>query len=329
MFDVHKNESKDLFVPSQEVRESIHQLDEKEYVEDELDDEQREVMEEIWLKADEMGTSIQIILIYNFFITNLFIFLDVSEVSYNNGSSRQSKKNNKLTDNTDFSSDSDYSIKSDLRNGKKKKSKKKDTKKKNSKSKKVKTIHKPKVIEKRNEKIVNHSLVLPNNLETDESQIQQVNQKMEITLSPITPELLHSMNVKRNLGDIKEQKHLKKQKNIESTVLNNNLNNDTSLDTNNDVHDNEDQNVPKSLSPIKFDGMCKLSSSLTGQYNNISQTSFAMVPPMVISLNSVSNCQAGHKSIPIEQQTLEPIQLKQELLVETIDGMTYSLLLYC
>lgn len=45
---------KNIYVPPPEVRDVIDELDDKEY-EDELNDEQREVMEDIWLKADEMG----------------------------------------------------------------------------------------------------------------------------------------------------------------------------------------------------------------------------------------------------------------------------------
>jgi len=33
----------------------VQELDEKEYEDEQLNDEQREVMEDIWLKADEMG----------------------------------------------------------------------------------------------------------------------------------------------------------------------------------------------------------------------------------------------------------------------------------
>jgi len=34
---------------------NVQELDEKEYEDEQLNDEQREVMEDIWLKADEMG----------------------------------------------------------------------------------------------------------------------------------------------------------------------------------------------------------------------------------------------------------------------------------
>lgn len=43
-----------MYEPPPDVKEVIQDLDEKEY-EEELNDEQREVMEDIWLKADEMG----------------------------------------------------------------------------------------------------------------------------------------------------------------------------------------------------------------------------------------------------------------------------------
>jgi len=45
---------KNIYVPPPGVKEVIEELNDKEY-EDELNDEQREVMEDIWLKADEMG----------------------------------------------------------------------------------------------------------------------------------------------------------------------------------------------------------------------------------------------------------------------------------
>lgn len=43
-----------MYVTPVEVREAIQKLDDKDY-DEELNDEQREVMEDIWLKADEMG----------------------------------------------------------------------------------------------------------------------------------------------------------------------------------------------------------------------------------------------------------------------------------
>jgi len=47
---------------------SLQELDEKEYEEEQLNDEQREVMEDIWLKADEMGN------IYTDLIALMIIF---------------------------------------------------------------------------------------------------------------------------------------------------------------------------------------------------------------------------------------------------------------
>lgn len=45
-----------IYVPPPDVIEVIEELEDKEYEnEHELNDEQREVMEDIWLKADEMG----------------------------------------------------------------------------------------------------------------------------------------------------------------------------------------------------------------------------------------------------------------------------------
>lgn len=48
---------------------SLQELDEKDYEEEPLNDEQREVMEDIWLKADEMG--------------NIYIDLVASMISFN------------------------------------------------------------------------------------------------------------------------------------------------------------------------------------------------------------------------------------------------------
>jgi len=45
----HGNKAMDLSMST-----SVQEFDVKEYVDD-LNDEQREVMEDIWLKADEMG----------------------------------------------------------------------------------------------------------------------------------------------------------------------------------------------------------------------------------------------------------------------------------
>lgn len=56
--DETSDTNRSVYVTPVEVREAIQKLDEKEYDElheEELNDEQREVMEDIWLKADEMG----------------------------------------------------------------------------------------------------------------------------------------------------------------------------------------------------------------------------------------------------------------------------------
>lgn len=50
--------NRSMYVTPVEVREAIQKLDDKDYDElheEELNEEQREVMEDIWLKADEMG----------------------------------------------------------------------------------------------------------------------------------------------------------------------------------------------------------------------------------------------------------------------------------
>jgi len=47
---------------------SVQELVEKEYEEEQLNDEQREVMEDIWLKADEMGK------IYTDLVASMIIF---------------------------------------------------------------------------------------------------------------------------------------------------------------------------------------------------------------------------------------------------------------
>jgi len=46
------NDNKSIDVSSSTI---VQELDEKEYEDETLNDEQREVMEDIWLKADEMG----------------------------------------------------------------------------------------------------------------------------------------------------------------------------------------------------------------------------------------------------------------------------------
>lgn len=47
-----------VYVPPLDVREVLQEMDNKDYEDEfheQLNDEQREVMEDIWLKADEMG----------------------------------------------------------------------------------------------------------------------------------------------------------------------------------------------------------------------------------------------------------------------------------
>lgn len=46
------NDNKGIVVSSSTI---VQELDGKEYEDEQLNDEQREVMEDIWLKADEMG----------------------------------------------------------------------------------------------------------------------------------------------------------------------------------------------------------------------------------------------------------------------------------
>lgn len=60
------NDNKPIYVPP-DVREVIQDLDEKEF-EEELNDEQREVMEDIWLKADEMGKKINVTYIFSYLL---------------------------------------------------------------------------------------------------------------------------------------------------------------------------------------------------------------------------------------------------------------------
>lgn len=50
------DKSKPIYTPPADVRDALIQdLEEKDYDDEQLNDEQREVMEDIWLKADEMG----------------------------------------------------------------------------------------------------------------------------------------------------------------------------------------------------------------------------------------------------------------------------------
>lgn len=235
-----------------------------------------------------------------------------------------------MLDKTDSSSDSDYSINTDVRNGRKKKSKKKDTRK-SIKSKKNKKIRKPKLAENKNEKN-DGNLVPLIVLDSDESQDEKV--ETSNTLSPITPLIiLKSVKIKHssdNIDNIQLNKRFKTHNgNSESTVFNSSLNNDSLLCTNSTVGNKTDAKLVKSLSPIKFEKTVRNSSSteLTQQqYITNNQSSFGIPPTTkALSINSIPGCE-NMKTIMTCDEQLAPIRLNHELRNEKIEETPQSML---
>lgn len=147
------------------------------------------------------------------------VFLDVTEVSYNNGRSRLLNKNQTILEDIEFTSDSDYCDSSVKRNAKKRKSKKRESKK-NPKSKKKKNS---KSTEKKivpTDEIINQTSSKAISINESDNSVKKV-----LTISPLKAENIGSININSITEQTQENKYPIKSIN-DSTVFNNTSNND-------------------------------------------------------------------------------------------------------
>lgn len=304
-----------------DVREVIQDLDEKEF-EEELNDEQREVMEDIWLKADEMGKKINVtyILAIARLIKLYSLFLDVTEVSYNNGNSRLPKNQKKLNE-MDFTSDEDYNCRSSYKNKRKKKSQKKKRIKKNTKSKKkIKKTEVTKFTAEKNEITI--------------SPIEIINNQNKIEIEKV---ITYPMHVNQNINNINflntkqlseesmVEKRFKEDEDSSVTTYNNCSDHDYSLLKNVNSFKNSDLNSSRVMLPTLPDTSCNLPSTSVSsivQYN-IQKPRTIPVPKLLCPTVNVVPLkifpQFGQKYLAIEKPTLEPIQVKQNS--KLLEGM--------
>lgn len=251
---------------------SIKEFDVKEY-EDELNDEQREVMEDIWLKADEM---------------------DVTEISYNNGRSRLLSKKHSILEDIEFTSDSDYCDSSEKRRSKKRKAIKRPTKK-NPKYKKNKSSKSTEKISVASNESINDTDSTTISFKGNDDSIEKI-----ITIMPINTESLNSKNINKTTEETRENKYLKKS-----------IKNDSLLSKNGDsVNYNGYSNIVllKPLLPIKSE--MPQNASLTNLTTHINKKNQPYMPSVFISpkIEIVDK----KSTQQLYQPTLEPIQIKDE-----------------
>lgn len=240
------------------------------------------------------------------------LYLDVTEVSYNNGNSRLPKKQKKSNE-VDFTSDEDYNCRSSYKNKRKKKSQKKKRIKKITKSKK-------KVIKTEVTKFtaVKNEITIP--------AIEIINNQNEIEPEKVITYPMHvNQNININFLNTKQlsedesmiEKRFKEDKDSSVTTYNNCSDHDYSLLKNVNSFKNSDINSSKIILPIVPDTSCNLPStsvSNNGQYN-IQKPRTVPVPKLlcptvnVVPLKIIP--QFGQKYLAIEKPTLEPIQIKQ------------------
>ncbi|XP_025191836.1 lysine-specific demethylase 4C-like [Melanaphis sacchari] len=284
------HENKAVEVP---LSTSVQEFDVKEY-EDELNDEQREVMEDIWLKANEM---------------------DVTEVSYNNGRSRLLSKKHTILEDIEFTSDSDYCDSSERRRAKKRKSKKRETKKK-PKSKKSKTS---KSTEKKSiapNETVNQIDSTTISFKGNDNAIKKLT-----SISPINSASLNSIGIKRITEETRVNNYLKR--NIKnSTVFNSTLNDCLLSKKSDSVNNNGNSNVVilKPFLPIKSE--MPQNSSLTNLTTHKNTKNQPLMPSRFLTANLQL---VDIKSTPtFYQPTLKPIEIKdnEEYRIEDISNIS-------
>lgn len=211
---------------------------------------------------------------------------------------------------TDLTSDSDYSYKSsDKKRSKKKKSKKKAAKNVKSK-KKPKDKKIPKIKLTMLKKSIEGSVVLPGKPVTDEENKSQIDDKT-LTLSDNDAIILDSMNAKHT--EAFEEKSFKRYVDSVSSVTNNCVNNDYVLlqKNNNSVCNSANSNLLKPLS-FRLATACKSSaSSITHQCSTKKQDYQVLLSPAV-QLIPLLNYEPGKKYMRIEKPTLEPLKIKHD-----------------
>lgn len=239
------------------------------------------------------------------------LFLDATEVSYNNRNSRL-PKNQKNLNEVDFTSDEDYNCRSSSKNKRKKKTQKKKSIKRITKSKKV--IKKTEVIKFTAEK--NEITISP---------IEVINNQNKIEPEKV---ITYPMHVNQNTNNINflntkqseesmVEKCFKEDEDSSVTTYNNCSDHDYSLVKNVNSFKNSDLNSSRIVLPIVPDTSCNLPSTSVSsniQYN-IQKPKTIPVPKLLCPTVNVVPLkifpQFGQKYLTIEKPTLEPIQIKQ------------------
>ncbi|XP_050420976.1 lysine-specific demethylase 4C-like [Adelges cooleyi] len=292
--DDQSSTNEDIYIPP-DVREAIHEMDQKAYHNEIIPDEQQlEVLEDIWLKAGE---------------------IDSSEVSYKKEkfvSSSKKKLKTRLED-SDSSYESNDSNYSDSRLcSRRNKSKKRHSKKNNTKSKRNKTSQKPKYLENTNTTECNVVEVPVPIIEQDESQVQDNMDTSETNvLSPIIPSSLDCMDTNANEVEV-----------LDKTVF---------TIEKSEVCDQS--KTTKLLSPIKLDSILCDSTQNNLVHQFIANTSTHSTPKITSQVMSGTNLgsqtlepiiwtnSATDRSIP----TLEPICINGNSKIDVIEEMhSYS-----
>lgn len=223
------------------------------------------------------------------------------------------KKNDRIVDAIELTSDSDYSYSSERKSSKKKRSKKKESKR-STKSKKSKKTQKKKSRAK--ERVVALPLV---NLSDEDS---DCNIEKIITISPINANTFNSMDIKRHSEDSQIEKCLKIN-DSESTVFSN-ISNDYLLFNKDDLYTNTDANLLKPIPPIKLETSCNSTlTNLTHQYNTKhQQQTFVKTAPIILSpAVNIIPIKPGRHYLTVDKPTLEPIRKKDDNIIE---GMFFS-----
>jgi len=241
-----------------------------------------------------------------------WLFLDVTEVSYNNGRSRLLKKNQSILEDIEFTSDSDYCDSSEKKSAKKRKSKKRETKK-NSKSKKKK------ISKSTEKKIVPLDQTIDQTSSTTISLKESDNSiKKLITLSSIKSESFNSLNINKITEESRVNRYLNKT--IQnSTVFNNTSNNDHLLSKKCDsVNNNAHSKLviikhvpPNNLEKPHNSSLTSLNTHVNTKYPSNYMSKVFMTPTL-----KIVDIKKSTQKFP----TLEPIQMK-DAEEYVIDGM--------
>jgi len=242
-----------------------------------------------------------------------WLFLDVTEISYNNGRSRLLNKNQSILEDIEFTSDSDYCDSSEKKSAKKRKNKKRETKK-NSKSKKKKIEKKIVTLHQNIDQTSSTTISLK---ESDNSI------KKGITISPIKSESINSSNINKITEESRVNKYLNKSiKN--SKKLRNTSNNDHLLSKKCDSVNNNarskvliiKQSPLNNLEKPHNSSLTSLNSQVNTKYPPNYMPKLFMTPTLkIVDIKSTRNF-----------STLVPIQIKdaEEYVIDGMSQLIYT-----